>query len=337
MDEHPPQLGFDASRHREVGAWQRALRAKVKAAMGWGNLPARKCPLAVRTLGRKEIAQGVIEKLVFTAEPGAEVPAWLCLPKRGTPPYPVFICLQGHSTGMHLSVGEPPDRETPAKNTAEGDRDFALGCMARGIAALCIEQRAFGERRERHIGNERGYLTCHQAAMNALLVGRTLAGERAYDVDRGIDLLVERNRRGGRLFDMRRVGVMGNSGGGLVSILAGAVLPRVTHMIPSCGFCTYRRSIASLYHCVDNYLPGIRRWAEMGDVLGLFAPRPVVVVAGRNDDLFPLAGVREAFTQVKRIYTAADAPGQCKLVIGEGGHRFYREAAWRAMLPMLKA
>jgi dienelactone hydrolase len=339
MKEHPPALRFSAY-GGDWRAWQRKLRRRVVELLGLTNMPEDRCPLRPRTLWRKQIKQGVIEKLVFTAEPGAEVPAYLCLPKQGTPPFPVFICLQGHSTGMHLSVGERPNRETPDKYAGGegGDRDFALGCMSRGIAALCIEQRAFGERRERHVGAVGSYLTCHQAAMNALLIGRTLVGERVFDVDRGIDLLVERHRRSrGTLFDLSRVGVMGNSGGGLVSILAGAVLPRLTHMIPSCGFCTYRESIVSIQHCVDNFVPGILRYAEMADVLGLFAPRPVVVVCGRTDDIFPLPGVRRAFRQLKAIYTAAGAADRCKLVIGDGGHRFYREPAWRAMMPMLES
>jgi hypothetical protein len=71
-------------------------------------------------------------------------------------------------------------------------------------------------------------------------------------------------------------------------------------------------------------------------VVGLFAPRPVVVVAGRDDDIFFLRGVRKAFRQLQRIYAAAGAPQNCRLVVGAGGHRFYAEPAWRAMMPLVK-
>src|SRR5690606_13002798 len=104
---------------------------KVAQALGLDHMPARKCALNPRTLWRKELRHGVVEKLVFTSEPGADVPAYLCLPKRGTPPYPVFVCLQGHSTGMHNSIGVKSDDETVPKET-EGDRDFAVGCMKLG-------------------------------------------------------------------------------------------------------------------------------------------------------------------------------------------------------------
>jgi len=34
-------------------------------------------------------------------------------------------------------------------------------------------------------------------------------------------------------------------------------------------------SVFSLSHCIDNYVPGILNWAEMYDVAGLIAPRPL--------------------------------------------------------------
>jgi hypothetical protein len=74
----------------------------------------------------------------------------------------------------------------------------------------------------------------------------------------------------------------------------------------------------------------------MADLLGLFAPRPLVVVAGREDGIFPLGGVLVAFEQLRRIYAAAGAEEACHLVIGEGGHRFYAADAWPVMLEAIK-
>ena len=48
---------------------------------------------------------------------------------------------------MHNSIAVQREDETKLLKV-EGDRDFGLECMRRGIAALCIEQRSFGERRE---------------------------------------------------------------------------------------------------------------------------------------------------------------------------------------------
>jgi cephalosporin-C deacetylase-like acetyl esterase len=88
---------------------------------------------------------------------------------------------------------------------------------------------------------------CHDATVHALLLGRTLIGERVYDVDRGIDYLLSRDDA-----DPGRIGVMGNSGGERLSLFSAALLPRIAFAMPSCYFCTFRDSIMSIYHCSDN-------------------------------------------------------------------------------------
>jgi dienelactone hydrolase len=205
-----------------------------------------------------------------------------------------------------------------------------LGYETGPKTALCIEQRSFGERREQ-VQQQVSSHGCHDAAMQALLLGKTLIGARVYDVERGIDYLAGRGDA-----DMGRIGVMGNSGGGTITIYAAALLSRLAFAMPSCSFCTFYGSIGSIYHCADNYVPGILKVADMADVLGLLAPRPVVVVAGKEDTIFPIDGVRAAFAQLQRIYAAAGAGDACYLVVGQGGHRFYAADAWPVMLDIIE-
>jgi predicted esterase len=70
--------------------------------------------------------------------------------------------------------------------------------------------------------------------------------------------------------------------------------------------------------------------------MGLFAPRPVVIVAGKEDPIFPIQGVRRAFRHLKKIYRACGAGTECHLVVGEEGHRFYADAAWPVMLKIIR-
>jgi dienelactone hydrolase len=200
--------------------------------------------------------------------------------------------------------------------------------MERGIAALCIEQRSFGERGETKIPANFDYL-CHQAVVHALMLGRTLIGERVFDVDRGIDYLESRGD-----VDMDRLGVMGNSGGGTVTMFA-SLLPRLKLAMPSCCFSTFRQSLMSVFHCMCNFIPGLYPLADMADVVGLYAPRPVVVVAGKEDGIFPLSGARSEFARLKKIYEGLGAGDRCHLVEGNGGHRFYADDAWPVMKKMM--
>lgn len=319
-----PALAYDGG---DAKRWQSRLRKKLVELLG--HMPETRVPLRVRTIWSKKHPLGRIDKIVFTSEPHCDVPAYMCVPDKAEKPYPVMICLQGHSTGMHQSIAVRQDNEDlPFK--VEGDRDFALGCMKRGVAALCIEQRSFGERKEK---DQKMVSThgCHDAAMHALLVGKTLAGERVYDVDRGIDYLVARGD-----IDPKRIGIMGNSGGGTISIYAAAILPRIAFAMPSCSFCSYKDSLMAIYHCADNYIPRILEYAEMNDIAALIAPRPLVIVSGDEDPIFPIAPTRKAFRQIKRVYEAVNAGKNCIHVVCKGGHRFYADDAWKKMLPFVR-
>lgn len=308
-----------------LAAWRRKLRRSVGELTGFHRIDAQeRCPLRVKRLWRREHELGTIEKIRFTAEPGCDATAFVCLPRGATGELPWMICLQGHTTGAHYSIGVERDDNEVAMAEVPGDRDFGLQCLERGIAAVCLEQRCFGDRREQ-AQDRRGGNGCHDNAMQALLLGRTMIGERVFDVDRVLDWLWTRDD-----VDRARVGVMGNSGGGTTSLFAAALLERVAFAMPSCYFCTFQASIMSIHHCCDNYVPGLLQEAEMADVLGTFAPKPVVIVAGKEDEIFPIAATRKAFKQLQAIYHAAGAGDRIELVVGAGGHRFYAEQGWKA-------
>lgn len=310
----------------DVAAWQNSLRPVLRELLG---LPTTATSSrGVRTLWKAQHELGSIEKIVLAGEAYADIPAYFCLPHNTTPPYPVMICLQGHSTGMHNSIARAQDDESQPI-TVKGDRDFALGALRRGFAALCIEQRSLGTRRELH-QKQTSTNSCHDAAMRALMLGRALQGERVFDVERGIDYLAQRED-----IDMNRLGVMGNSGGGTTAIYCAALLEHVQFIMPSCAFCTYRGSSMKIYHCSCHYIPGILQQAEYADVLGLFAPKPVVIVSGLYDEISPIDDVRRAFASLQNIYRAAGAQDQCRLVVGSGGHRFYEEEGWSQLLELV--
>ena len=318
-----PQLSYVGG---DVLAWQKKLKKKVVELMGYDKMPKgkKRSRLQVRSLWTQEHKYGTIEKISFNAEPGADVLGYVCLPKHATPPYHWFICLQGHSTGMHNSIAmDFATNRKPIK--VKGDWDFAIGCMKRGIAALCIEQRSFGERAEFAIKNSSDQM-CHNAVMHALAVGRTVLAERVFDVDRAIDYLWTRND-----VNRKTLGVMGNSGGGTISLFSAALLNRIQLCMPSGYFCTFRDSIMAMYHCGCNYVPGLLLQAEIADILGIFAPKPVVIVNGKTDPIFPLHAAKSEFVRLKRIYRSLGAQKHCHHVIGHGGHRFYAKPAWDIM------
>ena len=87
-------------------------------------------------------------------------------------------------------------------------------------------------------------------------------------------------------------------------------------------------------HCMCNHIPGIRKFFEMGDLAGLIAPRMLVIAAGLKDAIFPIAGTRDTFDTICRLYQAAGVPERCALVIGDGGHYNYADLIWEKVREM---
>jgi dienelactone hydrolase len=303
---------------QELEPWQEALRARLLELIG--GFPEERAPLNVEELEEEETEEYVRIKIVFTAEECADVPAHLLVPRGRRGPLPAMVCLQGHSPGMHISVGEV--RTEHDRELVEGDRDFALQAVRNGYVALALEQRCFGEREETEQEN-RWDNRCLDAVFHSLMLGRTVIGERVWDVVRAVDLLQEQPE-----VDSERIACMGNSGGGTITFYAACLEPRIKVAVPSCVFCTYADSIMRIQHCGDNYIPGILRVAEMGELAGLIAPRRVAFVAGEEDEIFPIHGVHKAFETAKEIFTAAGCPENARLIVGPEGHRFYAEPAW---------
>jgi predicted peptidase len=145
-----------------------------------------------------------------------------------------------------------------------------------------------------------------------------MAAWRVWDVTRTIDYLTTRTE-----IDRDRIGCMGISGGGTVTVFSAALEPRIRAALVSGYLNTFRDSIGSLAHCIDNYVPGILNWAEMHDVAGLIAPRPLFVESGERDAIFPVRASIESFNEVRRIYGVFGVPDLVEQEVFPDEHTFW--------------
>ena len=307
----------------DFSLWRKNAKEKLSELLGLDKF--KKCESRFCEEYREEYPDFTEIRFSFQSEEGYFLPCILAVPKKsdyGDRP-PLMICLQGHGTGMHISMGRPkfePD-EMKIKN---GDRAFALGCLKRGFCALVIEQRNFGEKG----GNPRP--TCHASSLVALLTGRTIIGARVWDIMRAIDTARENLSD---FFDAERIYSMGNSGGGTATLYAFALEERIKGAISSCAFCDFVSSIGEQNHCECNYIPNIRNYFDMAEIAGIGAPKPLVIVSGMTDGIFPIEGAKAEFERLKKIYYANS--GECVHVIGSEGHRFYEEQAWSEFIKII--
>ena len=118
------------------------------------------------------------------------------------------------------------------------------------------------------------------------------------------------------------MGCVGISGGGMATQFAAALDERIKAAFISGYLNSFRDSVMSLAHCVDNYVPGILNWCESSDIAGLIAPRPLFVESGDRDPIFPVEASRQAFVEVKRIYDVFGSTDLGEHHVFSAGHEF---------------
>ncbi len=307
----------------DISLWQSKARAKLTELLGINNLVKAEPKIIVDYSSVSEEYKEI--RFSFESEVGYRVPCHLLLPN-GKEKSPVMICLQGHSTGMHISLARVK-YERDVKSISGGDRDFAVRAVKKGFAAVALEQRNFGE-----CGGKPGETDCFESSLTALLMGRTTVGERVWDVMRLIDVLEESFSD---VVDIGCICCMGNSGGGTATAYIAALEDRIKLAMPSSAMCTYKDSIGAMNHCACNYVPHIAEYFDMSDLMAMSCPKYFVQVSGRHDPIFPIEPARLVFEKGLAAYEDTQNRDKAVFIEGEEGHRFYADPAWRAVHSLL--
>ncbi len=315
-----PLMSFDGS--IPLDEWKKTAKQKLTELLG---LPLESCDPDLEIEYQKEFDDHTEYRLLVQTEPDYYVPCHLLIPTGKETPIPLTINLSGHGNGMHVALGRAKT-EGDVKTLEEWPhRAMAPRAIKEGRCALVIEARSFGEASVKGIGT-----SCTEAGKIAILMGRTVIGERVWDAMRILDAVEKAFPQ----VDMSDIVCTGNSGGGTATYYLAAMDERITAAAPSCSVCTYEHSIAAMPHCFCNHIPYIRKYFEMADLAGLIAPRKLVVAAGEKDGIFPIDGVKIAYEQIENIYKAAGTPENCALVVGERGHLNYADLIWEKLHQM---
>ncbi len=298
----------------EWNAWQIAFRSRLRERLG--GFPHERTPLNVTTAPPTEHAGYRRMYLEFESSPGVTVPAWLLMPAEQNDPAPAVIAVHGHGYGMDDLVGINADGTE--RTAPQGyHQDFAVALCRRGMVVIAPEMRGFGRRREaKDRADAPNTSSCHEAAWWGIMLGKPLLGSRVWDTLRALDLLQSLPE-----VDPLRIGIMGGSGGGAVTLFAAALEPQLRASVISSYFCTFKDSILALKHCSCNYVPGLLQDAEMYDIAALIAPRPLLIEAGTDDPIFPLRGVLQAYDRVHAAYVALGADNHIDKDVFHGGHQ----------------
>jgi len=303
-------------------SWREILKESVASLLG--GFPERAAALDPVVLERTAFADHIRERVEITTYEGLRMPIYVLLPLVADPkPRPVIMALHGHGYGSREIVGLEPDGSE--RSGPPGlHKDFALELVKRGFAVAAPELLGFGDRRlAEDLAGDPKKSSCHLLALHLLMAGRTLAGYRVYETMRAVDYMQSRAEA-----DPDRIGCMGISGGGLVASFASALDERIGAAVISGYANTFEDSILTRSHCIDNYVPGIMQEARMADVVGMIAPRALLLESGSEDRVFPLEGAKKAYAALEEIYEAAGAKDRLEADFFDGGHEISGRVAY---------
>ena len=272
------------------GRRQQQIRAQLEEFFGQF---APKCPLNARIVGTLDRPDYLIEKLIFESQPRYYCTANVYVPKRRKFPLPGVLFTCGHS---------------PDGKAARLYHECCLGLVTKGYVVLALDPTGQGERSEYSDPQTGQPLVplCvsqhHYLGRPSWLVGRSLAGYRAWDCTRAIDYLVTRPE-----VDREKIAVTGNSGGGIMALLTTAVDPRVK-------VCAAAHPGGSME---ATYLTG--RQLTQADILGLIPPRPCLFVVGKDSG--EEAGHRSKMVGMLQFYEGLGvSQDRCQMVLVDGEH-----------------
>ena len=268
----------------------------------------RRSPLQPQVTGVLDQGTYRVEKLLLESRPGFLVTANVYVPNDRRGPFPVVLGTCGHSMA---GKAEP---------VYQGFCQRLVRC---GFMVLILEPCNQGERDQYIDIPERETVASCCPAHNMMGKQMELLGEyygmwRAWDGIRCLDYLLLRPD-----VDPRVVGLTGNSGGGTMSEWLWAVDGRFTMAAPSCFVTTFLHNLENeLPADCEQYPPGvIGAGLEMADLMVPRAPKPLLLL-GQQYDFFDRRGLREAFADLRRIYTLLDRPENLELFIGPTTHGY---------------
>ncbi len=272
-EAHPPLRALTGS--EDVAQWQSAFRA---------DLESLRSPVPGRVPPEAEIVESVEEAdhtrhlLRIPVSAVSTLVAYLLVPRGMSPgeTRPGLVAVHGH---QHHGI----DSMCAVKGHDEGDyarRTYPLFAVQAGYPV--IVPALWGWRgRDGHLDAVRdGADKCNQVQMVASMYGLNVVDLHIQDMQAALDVLGATAE-----VDGDRIGALGNSLGGRMTMWLAVFDDRVKACVPSGCMNVFRERSLKLSSCGLQYPYGLLRYGDVPEVLSLIAPRPMQLQVGEHDGL----------------------------------------------------
>jgi len=221
--------------------------------------------------------------------------AYLLIPHNIKDKMPIVLALPGHHSSKEEIIGKKPSR-------------FGVNYGQQlAKAGFCVFAPDIPFSNNMQVEDH--------VALNLIMAGSSLTGMRVSYLRDLIDYLSSLS-----FIDTERLGCIGWSMGGALSMYLAAVDTRVKVIAISSYFGTYRNTFMRLRQSTDNYIPGILNFGEMADVACLIAPRPLWIEGREKDPEFPKEAFMQGVRALKNCYKGHEERLTWQLL--PGGHSF---------------
>lgn len=258
--------------------------------------PAR-TPLNVKVTGVLDKGFYTIEKIAFESMPHIYVTGNLYLPKDRSKPLPAVIYVCGHAYSPH------------------GDKTYyqrhGISLAKNGYAAFILDSIQIAETFALHHG------VFNQEMWDWYSRGYTPAGVEVWNAMRALDYLETRPE-----IDASRFAITGRSGGAAMSWFTAAVDPRIRVAIPVMGISTNAANVEAgtqQGHCDCMFCINFYK-QDMLHQGALIAPRPLLMMHGAKDNLFPVKGYTEFEHVVGKLYQGYGRADDFQNIVVDTGH-----------------
>jgi dienelactone hydrolase len=328
------QKGYEIQ--NDMPLFYRQLKESLTYPMAWGNssikdfkewrAEARKTlldcmqpappaiPFDMEVTATEQRPGYTTKKIVFNVSGYSRVPAYLLVPE-GEGPFPAVLLLHDH--GAHFSIGkEKMVRPFGVEDSVLADADeWAEKCYdqqyvgdylaANGYVVLSVDALFWGER-----GRKEGvrYDSQQALAANLLQMGMSWGALIAWDDIRSAEFLSELPA-----VDKNKVGVMGFSMGAHRAWMVSAA----TDVVKAGAAVCWMNTTDSLMTLTNNQnkggsaysmiIPGIRNRMDYPHVASIACPKPMLFINGLRDKLFPVDGVKSAFSTMNDVWKSQSA------------------------------
>jgi hypothetical protein len=226
---------------------------------------------------------------------------------------PAILCWHGHGAfGKEPVMGN--DSTCDLKNAIKDfNYDYGWQMAKAGFITFAIDWIGCGERNDNNKPNFKshngGRDWCNLYYLHATMLGMTSISINITHGKAAIDFVCSLPE-----VDENRIGVMGLSGGGTMTLWTALCDERIkaTEIICYSDLWAYF-GIRDLNYCGMQVAPGLFKLVDLPELQGLLAPKPLLIDIGANDGCFKIDTANRCFAKVKDIYKAAGAEESLEL------------------------